>query len=246
MEFSQIVAEVVRANFFFALIPTLTPTEARKQKYLFTGGYLHSPAVVVTRSGAGAPALPASFEGLRVAIERGHASREILRRSKPAAIFVDRDDTGEALRAVSTGEADAYIGMLAVAHYYIEQLHLINLTVRKHFDADLSAMAIAVNQNQPVLHSILRKAMMFVSDDEGNALIRRNLPAIVGGSLAPSDKVSLVALLNNDVLMPRGQMTVLSAVEQATEALVRLYDGGSEDVLELPQLIGLRQHPIEA
>ena len=70
--------------------------------------------------------------------------------------------------------------MLAVAHYYIEQLHLINLTVRKHFDADLSAMAIAVNQNQPVLHSILRKAMMFVSDDEGNALIRRNLPAIVG------------------------------------------------------------------
>lgn len=74
----------------------------------------------------------------------------------------------------------------------------------------------------------------------------KNLPAIVGGSLAPSDKVSLVALLNNDVLMPRGQMTVLSAVEQATEALVRLYDGGSEDVLELPQLIGLRQHPIEA
>lgn len=74
----------------------------------------------------------------------------------------------------------------------------------------------------------------------------KNLPAIVSGSLAPSDKISLVALLNNDVLMPRGQMTVLSAVEQATEAIVRLYDGGSEEVLELPRLIGLRQHAIEA
>lgn len=77
--------------------------------------------------------------------------------------------------------------------------------------------------------------------------VYKSIPAVAdGGALFPSDKVALIALLNNDVLMPRGQMTVLSAVEQATEALVRLYDGGTEDMLELPQLIGLRQHPIEA
>ncbi len=64
--------------------------------------------------------------------------------------------------------------------------------------------------------------------------------------LSPADKVSLVALLNADVRMPRGEMTVLAAVEQATEALVRLFDGGSENVLELPRIIGLRQHRIEA
>jgi CRISPR-associated protein Cas1 len=64
--------------------------------------------------------------------------------------------------------------------------------------------------------------------------------------LSPSDKVGLVALLNADVGMPRGEMTVLAAVEHATEALVRLFDGGSETMLELPRLIGLRQHRIEA
>lgn len=64
--------------------------------------------------------------------------------------------------------------------------------------------------------------------------------------LAPPDKVALVALLNADMQMPRGVMTVLAAVEQATEALVRLYDGGAESVLELPRLVGLRQHRIEA
>ena len=64
--------------------------------------------------------------------------------------------------------------------------------------------------------------------------------------LAPADKVALVGLLNADMRMPRGDMTVLAAVEQATEALVRLYDGGAESVLELPRLIGLRQHRIEA
>lgn len=175
-DFPAVLAALDRGN--IDLIPMLTPTEARRKKYLFTGGHLHSPAVVITRSGS--IELPASLDGLRIAVEKGHASHEVLERSKPAARLIDFVDTEAALRAVSTGEADAYIGMLAVAHYYIEQLHLINLTVRKHFDADLSAMAIAVNQNQPVLHSILRKAMMFVSDDEGNALIRRNLPAIVG------------------------------------------------------------------
>ena len=162
------------------IIPTLTPTEARRKEYLFTGGYLHSPAVVVTRNGSGAIALPGNFQGVRIAIERGHASSEILRRSKPAATFLEFPDTEAALRAVSNGEADAYVGMLAVAHYYIEQLALANLQVRQRFDADLSAMAMAVNRDQPVLHDILRKAMLFVSDEESNAMTRHYLPPGTG------------------------------------------------------------------
>ena len=40
-------------------------------------------------------------------------------------------------------------------------------------------------------------------------------------------------------------MSVLASIEQAAEALARLYDGGSEQVLELPGLIGLAQHAFE-
>lgn len=60
--------------------------------------------------------------------------------------------------------------------------------------------------------------------------------------LQPADKAALVGLLNVDVAMPRGQMSVLASIEQAAESLARLFDGGSEQVLELPRLIGLRQH----
>ena len=63
--------------------------------------------------------------------------------------------------------------------------------------------------------------------------------------LSPSDKVALVSLLNVDVAMPRGGMSVLASVEQAAESLARLYDGGSEQVLEMPRLIGLNQHRYE-
>lgn len=63
--------------------------------------------------------------------------------------------------------------------------------------------------------------------------------------LSPSDKTALVSLLNIDVAMPRGVMSALASVEQAAESLARLYDGGSELVLELPRLIGLNQHRYE-
>lgn len=72
--------------------------------------------------------------------------------------------------------------------------------------------------------------------------VAQHRPADEDAELQPSDKVALVGLLNVDVAMPRGQMSVLASIEQAAESLARLYDGGSEQVLELPRLIGLRQH----
>lgn len=75
--------------------------------------------------------------------------------------------------------------------------------------------------------------------------VAQNRPAMEDAELQPSEKVALVGLLNVDVAMPRGQMSVLASIEQAAESLARLYDGGSEQVLELPGLIGLRQHVYE-
>lgn len=60
--------------------------------------------------------------------------------------------------------------------------------------------------------------------------------------LQPTDKAALVGLLHTDMEMPRGIMSVLSSVEQAAESLVRLYEGEPHAMLELPRLIGLKQH----
>lgn len=69
--------------------------------------------------------------------------------------------------------------------------------------------------------------------------------SLTGDELNPQDKAALVGLLNVDVEMPRGKMSVLSAIEQTIESLARIYDGGSESLLELPTLIGLDQHRLE-
>jgi len=63
--------------------------------------------------------------------------------------------------------------------------------------------------------------------------------------LSPKDKASLVALLNIDMEMPRGKMSVLSVIEQCIESLARVLDRGKANALELPSLIGIEQHIAE-
>lgn len=68
--------------------------------------------------------------------------------------------------------------------------------------------------------------------------------AMTEGELIPTDKAALVALLNVDVAMPQGRMSVLSAIEYAVESLTRVYEEDARE-LELPILIGLQPHRLE-
>ncbi len=68
--------------------------------------------------------------------------------------------------------------------------------------------------------------------------------ALTEGDLIPADKQALVALLNVDVAMPQGRMSVLSAIEYAVESLVRVYEEGAKE-LDLPVLVGLQAHRLE-
>ncbi len=76
----------------------------------------------------------------------------------------------------------------------------------------------------------------------------QHLPADLAHLLLPTDKAALVALLNVNVEMPRGCMSVLSSIEQVMESLARSYENsvtGTTLLLELPSLIGLDAHKAE-
>lgn len=64
------------------------------------------------------------------------------------------------------------------------------------------------------------------------------------GELIPADKAALVALLNVDVAMPQGRMSILSAIEYAVESLVRIYEEDAKE-FDLPVLVGLQAHRLE-
>ena len=72
----------------------------------------------------------------------------------------------------------------------------------------------------------------------------RKHATLTEGDLQPVDKTALIGLLNVDVGMPQGSMSVLSAIEYAVESLFRLYDQ-DDSTLELPTLKGLQPHRLE-
>lgn len=141
------------------LIPALTPTESRKRLFRFTGAYLHAPAVLVTRPRVPPITLPLDLAGLKVAVERGHASEEILRRTRPKAHLLLTDSTEAALAAVARGEADAYLGMATAVTAFQLRHPQEALQIRRPFEGDLSGMAMAVHPTNLPLLGILAKAM---------------------------------------------------------------------------------------
>jgi CRISPR-associated protein Cas1 len=71
-------------------------------------------------------------------------------------------------------------------------------------------------------------------------------PTADDAELQPEDKAALVGLLDVDMGMPRGVMSVLAAIEHTVESLARILESGAESSLELPTLTGLRQHQRES
>lgn len=70
----------------------------------------------------------------------------------------------------------------------------------------------------------------------------RHHPGEERNDLLPIDKAALVNLLNVDMNMPHGVMSVLSAIEHTVESLVRVLESGDELLIKLPTLIGLNPH----
>lgn len=75
--------------------------------------------------------------------------------------------------------------------------------------------------------------------------VAKHPPADEDEPLTPRHKADLVGLLNVDVGMARGVMSALSAIEHTVESLARLMETEPEAALELPRLLGLRQHARE-
>lgn len=121
------------------------------------------------------------------------------------------------------------IARALVAHGFMPNLGLFHASEQNAFN-------LADDVIEPYRAVVdLHVAQAFVPDECGER----------SGELSPKDKAALVGLLNVDVAMPRGKMTVLAAIEHSAEALLRMVDGGNETLLEWPTLLPLRQHRVE-
>lgn len=147
------------------VLPSLVKTPARSKFLLFTKPYLSAPMVILTREDAPFITGVDDFDSGRVAVIKDYVTQEFLERDYPNRNFYIANDIDEALRAVSRGKVDAFVGNLASIGYTTQKLQLSNLKVATTTPYKYE-LAFAVRNDWPELANILDKGLLSIPDPE--------------------------------------------------------------------------------
>ena len=157
----------------YDLLLTMSRTPRREQEFALTGDYLTSPWVVFARKGSPFISGPEGLAGKTVAVEKGYAIAERLQSDFPAIRMLEVNRSADALQAVATGQADAYVGNLTVGSYLVREQQLDNLMVVAPTPFGNHSNAMAVRSDWPELAALIDKGFAALSAEERNAIARK-------------------------------------------------------------------------
>jgi ABC-type amino acid transport substrate-binding protein/signal transduction histidine kinase/DNA-binding response OmpR family regulator/HPt (histidine-containing phosphotransfer) domain-containing protein len=158
------------------LAPEIYHTEERAKVLAYSRPFLPLyNAIFVGPEGEDIKAL-ADLKGLRVAIEKGYAIEALLASEHPDIETVVVSSTLEALKMVSIGEADAYIGSQYVASHLIDQNLLHDVKAVAYFGDRPQFLHMAAPKERKILSDIMDKALGSISEKEKRTIIDRYVP----------------------------------------------------------------------
>lgn len=154
------------------LLPLAMQTEQRREYSLETLPFVSLAMVIVTRDNVQFIDGLASLEGKTVALEQGYASYDIISKEHPTLNLVTYPNTREALKAVASGNAYAYVGNIASIAFVMSKDNIkgINISGETPYRFELSML---VRDDWPELVSILNKVLLTVTDEERSQIFSR-------------------------------------------------------------------------
>ena len=156
-----------------AIVATLIPTRERAKFTLFTKPYIQIPAVLVTSKKNRDKALLKDFAGGKIAAVRNSALADYLWEHYDGRFeVVEVDNFRVGLRDVAFGVLDAFFIGLPLVSKTIEAEGLPNLRVAGEPLTTLP-LCLGISKDQPVLHSIISKALDDIPGRELDALAQK-------------------------------------------------------------------------
>jgi signal transduction histidine kinase len=162
-DFSKLLSGVKNGNIDVLL--EIQKTDERATFLNFTPTLLSHSHVIVTRKSITNVSSIYDLKDKNVAVVNKYAIQEYLSTKYPTLKLTPYYDDIECLRAVSTGNADAFICQEAVATYYIESEGISNLKIAGGLDYQ-NQLSIACTKNYAELNSILTKAVNSINHEE--------------------------------------------------------------------------------
>ena len=177
------------------MVLTINRTPAREPFYAFTQDYLFSPRVIFTRDDAD---FISNIDGLRkkvVSVESGYVAKSLLERQYPdikLMVVSGENLTEQALSALATGQADAYVGNLAVASYLIRHKGFSNIKVATSSPFPDHNQAMGIRNDWPELAGIINKSLNAMPPEQHAAIHNRWLSVRYEHGLQSGDVIKWV------------------------------------------------------
>lgn len=148
------------------LMTIIARTAEREKTLLFSADYLSIPRVIFNRQEEGYIAGLEALYNKTVAVPRGMQIHDLLQARYPDVKLLLFNTDLEALQAVATGKADAYVGNLTLSSYLIQQRNLSALKVAAPAPFGDHTLSMGHRNDWPELTSILNKGLDSITDEE--------------------------------------------------------------------------------
>jgi len=155
------------------MVSSIVKTPEREQYLSFTKSYVSPPSVIFTRKDN------VFIHGLNdlkhktVSVENQYYTHKRLISDFPEINVLPFGTTIDALKALSFGKADAYVGNQGVANWVTEQNSLTNLKVVNDAGLGVAELSLAVRKDWVVFQRILDKSFTSISDAELSSIRRK-------------------------------------------------------------------------
>ena len=158
------------------MVLLITHTKDRESFLVFTQDYISFDLVVFSDKTNSDLLEFSALAGKTIAVEEGYITTEWLRRDLPGIQLLEVENTLEALRAVSQGRAEAYVGNLATGSWLVDREGFTNLKVTGSTPYGEDALAMGVRKDWPKLAHIIDKALTSIPESVQQQIRNKWLP----------------------------------------------------------------------
>lgn len=158
------------------IIATMVNKEERQEWFNFTQPYIFKSLVIITRDDDTSIHVKSDIKNKTVALVKDFYYVQTVISDYPSITPVYFDTIHDALNAVSVGDADVALTFFGASHYLRQKYLLSNLKYSAIFDKNNANESIAIGNNQPILSSIISKALASIPEVQLQQLRAKWLP----------------------------------------------------------------------
>ncbi len=155
------------------VIPILAQTTDRDKYLVFTRPVFTSQEAIWLRKTNEIIQQIADLDGKTVSVEDGYSTHDLLASKYPNIKLLLKSSKLEAIQAVSSGQADAYIGNQAVTAFLMKENVITNLKNVGFLKEAATPLMIGVRADMPLLRDILDKGLATITTAEKNEMLGR-------------------------------------------------------------------------